>query len=59
MLGQPIGLTDLKTDRITAKHCYKTWLFAMIEARAKSFHNRRVCAFDGCVHFETHTPFAG
>lgn len=33
-------------------------LFAIIEARAKSFLNKQVCAFDGCVHFATHKPFA-
>jgi hypothetical protein len=31
-------------------------LFAMFEARPKSFHNKPLCAFDGCVHFADHTP---
>ena len=34
------------------------WLFAMFEARPKSFHNKPLCAFDGCVHFADHTPSA-
>jgi ABC-2 type transport system ATP-binding protein len=37
---------------------YLKWLFAMVEARSKSFHNRLLCAFDGCVHFADHKPYA-
>ena len=33
-----------------------TWLFAMIWAVSKSFHNRLVSVFSGCVHFATQTP---
>jgi type I restriction enzyme S subunit len=36
----------------------KFWLFAMFEARAKSFRSRPLYAFDGCVHFEDRTPCA-
>ena len=38
-------------------HRSKAWLFAMIEAPAKSFHNGLICAFGGCVHFASHRPF--
>jgi hypothetical protein len=34
-------------------------LFAIIEARPKSCHNRLKCAFASCVHFVAHTPSAG
>jgi hypothetical protein len=49
---------DDKIGRITAKPTsYRVvWLFAKFEAKAKSFHNGLICAFDGCVHFATHTP---
>jgi hypothetical protein len=33
-------------------------LFAMFEARLKSFHRRPLGAYDGCVHFADHTPYA-
>jgi len=36
----------------------KIGLFAIFEASPKSFHSRPLCAFDGCVHFEDHTPSA-
>jgi transposase len=36
----------------------KQGLFAIFEASPKSFHSRPLCAFDGCVHFEDHTPSA-
>ena len=47
----------------TAQHQHlmaeiKKRLFAMFEARAKSFRSRPLCAFDGCVHFEDRTPCA-
>jgi hypothetical protein len=35
------------------------WLFAIIEARAKSCHNRLKSVFACCVHFVTHRPFVG
>ncbi len=31
-------------------------LFAMFEARPKSFRSKPLCAFDDCVHFVDHTP---
>ena len=37
-------------------HSDDFWLFAKFEAKAKSFRNRLICAFDGCVHFVAHTP---
>ena len=35
------------------------WLFAIIEARAKSRHTKPKCAFVYCIHFVDHTPSAG
>ena len=35
------------------------WLFAMFEARPKSFHSRPLYVSDGCVHFADHTPSVG
>ena len=34
----------------------KKWLFAIIWAGSKSFPNRLVSVFSGCVHFATQTP---
>ena len=36
----------------------KRGLFAMFEARSKSFHSKPLCASAGCVHFADHTPSA-
>src|SRR5215216_3678778 len=32
------------------------WLFAIIWAEPKSFHNRLISVFSGCVHFATQRP---
>ncbi len=34
------------------------WLFAIIWAESKSFHNRLISVFFGCVHFATRMPGA-
>ncbi len=37
---------------------YIGWLFAIIWAESKSFHNRLISVFFGCVHFATRMPGA-
>ncbi len=37
---------------------YDNWLFAIIWAESKSFHNRLISVFFGCVHFATRMPGA-
>jgi len=46
-------VSSIHTD--TVKHG-QIWLFAIIWAGSKSFHNRLVSVFSGCVHFATQTP---
>ena len=60
-LGIPSGDDKLIQEvvRMLLESIYEpVWLFAMFEARSKSFHSKPLCASAGCVHFADHTPSA-
>jgi hypothetical protein len=52
-------LTTAKQDRTRVINRIKgllAGLFAIIWAEPKSFHNRLISVFSGCVHFATQRP---
>jgi len=55
LLESPYSQYDTLTSKMAKS---QKGLFAIFEARPKSFHTKPLCAFDDCVHFEDHTPSA-